>query len=101
MNEEPIRERQTVKIEEFVSWQVPEFTFHKKSADWFWAVGIITVALVVGAILIKNFLLGFLVAISGFSLLMHGAKRPNIVNFSISNRGIQIGDKIYLFENLK
>lgn len=101
MNEEPIIEKQTIRDDEIISWQAPEFIFHEKSADWFWAVIIITTALVVGAILIKNFLLGLLVGVSGFSILMYGAKRPSVINFSISNQGIQVGGKSYLFENLE
>lgn len=101
MNETPIIEWQATKNNDIISWQAPEFIFYKKSADWFWAVAIITIALVVGAVLIKNFLLGAIVGISGFSILMYGAKKPDIINFSISHQGIQVGNKFYLFENLK
>jgi len=101
MNDGKKTERQTVKNEKLISWQAPEFTFHKKSTDWFWAVGITTIALIIASILIRNFLLVILAGISGFSILMYGAKRPNIIDFSISNKGIQAGNKIYFFDDLK
>jgi len=84
-----------------ISWQAPEFIFNEKSVDWFWAVAIITISLIVVSVFIKNFLFGILVGISGFSVLIYGAKKPSIVNFSISQQGIQTGNKLYLFENLK
>lgn len=83
-----------------IEWEAPEFIYHEKTSDWFWAVGILTVALIIVSILLKNFLFSIIIGISGFSLLMYGAKKPNKINFSISNQGIQIGKKLYLFENL-
>ncbi|MCR4284059.1 MAG: hypothetical protein NUV64_01935 [Parcubacteria group bacterium] len=90
MNETPI-----------IEWQAPEFIFYKKSADWFWVVIIITIALVVGSVLLKNFLASIIIGISGFSILMYGAKKPDIIDFSISPQGIQARNKLYLFENLE
>ncbi len=101
MDKKPETTPPVIKGNSVISWQAPEFVFHRKTADWFWAVGIITISLTVGTILIKNFLLTFLVGVSGFSILMYGAKKPSIVNFSISNKGVVVGGKLYLFENLE
>jgi len=86
---------------EKIEWVAPEYEFHKKSPDWFWTLGIITLALFLSTILLHSFLFGFLILLAGFSLALYGARRPNIVSFKISTRGIHIGSRIYSYENLK
>lgn len=85
-----------------ISWQAPEFYYYEKTADWYWALGIICIGIVVASILLKNFLFAVLIFIAGFSLALYGAKRPKITSFSINERGIIIDNKqIYPYENIK
>lgn len=86
---------------EKIEWQAPEYEFVKKSPDWFWGLGIITLALFLSTLLLKNFLFGIFILLAGFSLALYASRRPNIVSFSVSPRGIQIGNRIYPYENLK
>lgn len=84
-----------------IEWQAPEYEFHKKSPDWFWTLGIITLALFLSATLLHSLLFGFLILLAGFSLALFGARRPSIVSFKINTQGIHIGNRIYPYENLK
>lgn len=86
---------------ENIEWEAPEYEFVEKNADWFWVVGIVTITLVVLSYLFSNFLLAVFSILAGFTVVMYGARRPRIVEFSITRRGIQIGDKIYLYDSLK
>ena len=86
---------------EKIEWQAPEYEFHKKGLDWFWTLGIITLALFLSAILLHSFLFGFLILLAGFSLALFGARKPDIVSFKINAQGIHIGSRIYPYENLK
>ncbi len=88
-------------MNENIEWKAPEYEFREKSPDWFWAVGIISVALIFLSVIFKNFLLAVLILVGGFSLILYSAKKPNIVSFSLTPRGIKIGNKIYDYENLK
>lgn len=89
------------KLLEKIEWKAPEYEYIKKSPDWFWAVGIITIALLVSAFFLKSFLFGFLVLLAGFSIALYGAKKPSIVSFSIGPRGVKIGEMLYEYGNLK
>ena len=84
-----------------IEWEAPEYEFRKKSPDWFWALGIIIAALIFSAIIFKNILFAILAIVGGFSLALYGARKPKIVSFSISPRGIKINDKIYYYDDLK
>ena len=86
---------------EKIEWQAPEYEFHEKSPDWFWTLGIITLALFLSAVLLHSLLFGFLILLAGFSLALFGARKPNIVSFKIDTRGIHIENRIYPYENLK
>lgn len=87
--------------EEIIKWQAPEYHYYKKSTDWFWAVGIIAIGLIVSAILLKNFLFVILVLISGFAIILYGAKKPRTVWFSIDSKGITVERRTYSYENLE
>ncbi|MBU4223793.1 hypothetical protein KJ934_01025 [Patescibacteria group bacterium] len=84
-----------------IEWQAPEYEFYKKTTDWYWAVGIITAAASLSAALLHNFLFAILALLAGFSIALYGAKKPDIVSFSIMPDGIHIKNRVYLYENLK
>ena len=46
-----------------VEWSAPEFDYHEKSSDWYWALGIITFGFFVLALLLKNWLFAILVVL--------------------------------------
>ena len=89
------------KIESSFEWEAPEYEHHERSNDWYWAMGILAVALLVVAFFLKSVLFGLLVLLGGFSLGLYSARKPEIVSFSIGARGMAIEDKIYFFEDLK
>lgn len=85
-----------------ISWQAPEFYYYEKTTNWYWALGIICIGIIVASILLKNFLFAVLVFIAGFALALYGAKKPRMFNFSINDKGIVIDDKqVYPYENIK
>jgi len=83
-----------------IEWEAPEYEHQEKTADWFWAVGIITIALVVASAIYGNFLFAILAGLMGFTISLYGARKPETVKFSIGPRGIRIGSKLYDYENL-
>ncbi|MBI2038900.1 MAG: hypothetical protein HYT22_01280 [Candidatus Niyogibacteria bacterium] len=84
-----------------VSWSAPEYDFVPKSREWYWAVGIIVAALVIVAALIRNLLFGILTVLAGFTIALYGARRPKIVKFAVTARGVQIGEKLHSYESLE
>lgn len=87
--------------DESIKWRAPEYRYYRKSNDWYWTLGIITIGFAISAILVKNFLFGLLILIGGFSLALYGARKPDIISFSIDSKGITIGKNLYPYENLK
>ena len=84
-----------------VSWQGYEYDHHEKTSDWFWALGIIAISSAVTAIIFKNLLFALLILVGAFAIALFSAKRPHLVHFEISRRGIMIDDTLYPFNTLE
>ncbi|MBU1730396.1 hypothetical protein KJ557_02480 [Patescibacteria group bacterium] len=84
-----------------ISWEAPEYLYREKSSDWFWSVGIIAFAGVVSAYMFGNVLLAILILLCGFTLALFGAKKPRVISFSISRKGVRVESILYPFQNLE
>lgn len=78
----------------------PEYEFHEKTAEWYWALGIITAALVLAAVVLRNFLFAVLAVLAGFSVGLYGARRPRIILHEINSGGVSLGNKNLNYENI-
>lgn len=83
-----------------ISWEAPEFHYTEKKSDWYFALGIIVVACAVGALLLGNSLFALLSLVAGLALALAAGKRPAIVPFAVTVRGIRAGDGLYPFGTL-
>jgi hypothetical protein len=83
-----------------ITWQAPEYYHRDKSADWYWAVGIIALSAAATAIILDNVIFGILIVIATFSLMMYASRRPLTINVEINERGIKTGKMYYPYTNL-
>lgn len=84
-----------------VTWEAPEHHHIEKGNDWFFALAIIIVALVIVAILFNDVLFALLIGLAGGALAVSAAKRPSIIPYAVTVRGIKIDDRIYPFGTLE
>jgi hypothetical protein len=81
-------------------WETEEYFFQEKTADWYWAVGIIGVSVSILAVIFGNGLFALLILLSTFALALFGSKRPNTVRFEVGKKGVMIGNTLYPFGTL-
>jgi hypothetical protein len=84
-----------------VSWEAPEHTHGDKGGDWYFALGILTLAVTVAAVIFGNFLFALLAGLSGASLAVAASQPPKIVKYGVSVRGVFIENTLYPFTSLK
>jgi len=84
----------------FMEWEGREYDHVPKSADWYWALGIIAAATAVAAVLFGNCLLAVLVIVAGATIALHAAKHPPIHHFQIVEQGLMIGEELHAFEHM-
>ena len=82
-------------------WTALEYEYFPKSADWFWAVIILIAAIAAAAVILGNFLFGVLILASGLAVILYGLRKPQMIDFAITSRGVQIQNKLYPFDALE
>ncbi|MEK7182472.1 MAG: hypothetical protein AAB334_02680 [Patescibacteria group bacterium] len=88
-------------IKNKINWSALEFEYTEKSVDWFWTVWIISVGLAVLSIFLDNLLFAIIVILGAFTLSLQSVKKPRMINFEISEEGIIIDKKLYLYNTLE
>ncbi len=83
-----------------ITWEAPEHNHTEKGGDWFFAFTIIIIASVLSAILLGNTLFALLLGIAGLTLAVSAARRPGLITYGVSVRGIRMGDEMYPFSTL-
>lgn len=91
---------QTPQTPRSIAWEAPEHHHIEKGNDWFFALAIIIVALVIVAILFDNIIISILIGLSGATLAISAAKKPKVIPYSVSVRGVKIDDRLYSFAEL-
>lgn len=84
-----------------IEWETHEFHHNPKSADWFWAVGIIVVTGAVVAFIFNNIIFGIFLLIAGFALAVHANAKPDVMYYAITDKGIIKGDSLHPFDSLE
>jgi hypothetical protein len=84
-----------------ITWEAPEHHHVEKGNDWFFALAIIILALIIVAILFNNVLFALLIGLSGGALAVSAAKRPSIISYAVTVRGIKIDDQLHPFSTLE
>jgi hypothetical protein len=83
-----------------ITWEAPEHHHVEKGNDWFFALTIIIIALVVAAIIFDNVLFALMIGLAGGALAVAAAKRPSIIPYAVTVRGVRIEDRLYPFSTL-
>lgn len=84
-----------------ITWEAPEHHHVEKGNDWFFALFIVIFALVIVAILFNNVLFALLIGLAGGALAVSAARRPNIIPYAVTVRGVRIDDRLYPHSTLE
>src|SRR3989344_4741957 len=88
-------------MEKLLEWEAPEYTEHKKNADWYWYLALIAVLLLIFAVYQRSFLFGALIIIGWFTIMLYSARSPRIIKISIEEQGIFVEQNLYQWLNVK
>lgn len=84
-----------------VEWQAPEYVHQEKSVDWFWAIGVFALAIAVIAIFLGNVLFGVFVILAAISVAIHTVRKPRLIDYALTERGVLIDKKVYPYDTLE
>ena len=86
---------------EILEWQMEEPNFSPKSDEWYWALSIFGLAIVVFSIILKNYLFIIIVALAALIIYSSKNKKLELLDFRLDGEGLCIGSKIYLYDNFE
>ena len=84
-----------------INWEIERPDLAPKTTEWFWALGIFALAIIVFSVLLKNYLLIVIVALAAFIIYSSKNKKPELINFRLDNDGLYIERKFYPYENFE
>lgn len=84
-----------------VYWEAPEHNHIEKTADWYWVLGILAVAGSVTSIIFGNVLFGIVILLAGMTMFITGNRKPRVIPFEVSPRGVRIDSDLYPFATLE
>ncbi len=88
-------------MENKISWKALEYKRKDKTADWYWAVGLISLSIVIISFFTHNALFAILIIISTITLLSFSVTAPKVINISINQKGLSVEKELYPFVSLE
>lgn len=82
-------------------WEFKEYEQHDRSKWWYVTMFGIGAGLLIWAVADGNFLFALIILLFAFILFTHYRNEPLKLMFTLFERGIQVGDKFYLFRELQ
>jgi len=84
-----------------IAWEAPEHRHIEKTGDWYWALGIVAVAASGVSIMLHNVLFGIVILLGASTMVVFAHRKPNMMSFEVSVRGIRVGNTLYPFGTLE
>lgn len=84
-----------------IQWSAPEYRMYVYGRRWYIVVTGIVALLLLWALFSRNYFFVAFVVLS-YTLMLYYAKRtPRFITFSLSSRGVGVGEKFYEFKDIK
>lgn len=83
-----------------IRWRAYEHDHTERGADWYWALGITAAATAITSILFGNVLFALLIIAAATALGLLARREPPVVDFELSDDGIQVGSILHPYENI-
>ncbi|HUY62589.1 MAG TPA: hypothetical protein VMV50_02265 [Candidatus Paceibacterota bacterium] len=81
-------------------WEGREYEHDPKSADWYWALGIVSVAGIIASLLFASYLIALLILVAAGAIVLHSVKKPPVHTFRVTERGLVISEEFHPFDRM-
>lgn len=80
-----------------ISWNAPAHFYVEKKTDWYWAVGIVTLAIAAVCLIFGQIITGIFVVVAAVALVLHASRPPRHLSCEINDRGVMVDSVLYPF----
>jgi hypothetical protein len=90
------------ELSEPVNWQAQEFIHQEKGATWFIIFGVVfAVFMAVAIFLMQSWTFAVLLVVIAAVIVVFAKRPPRIMSYSLSEKGLHIGDTLHNFSDFK
>lgn len=82
------------------TWTVEPYEHYARSVDWYWMMGIGVLAIIIIAVVSKNYLFAFLMILGAVLMVLSLRKAPEDMRIEISEQAISINGHIYRYDQI-
>lgn len=84
------------------SWEAPEGLHVHRTAGWYAAFWLVTIGLIALALFVfKSYTFAVLIPVMAVAVMVFGTKPPRMVHYSISPKGVYVGDTLHDFSQFR
>ena len=84
-----------------LSWKILEYKEKSRSADWYWTLGIISLAIAAAAFILGDALFGILIVLAAATFAFLALRTPKEIDVVLGRRGIQIAQSLHPYDTLE
>ncbi len=84
-----------------VNWEAREHIEYKKNAGWYFGLVIIVIGLCVAAFFLQEWVFMALVVVAAIALLTYTSRKPRMLHYSLSDKGLSEGNNLYTFDQFR
>lgn len=84
-----------------VNWEAREHIEYKKNAGWYVGLALVVIALGALAVFIKQWSFLLLVVVAAIALLTYTLRKPRMLHYSLSDKGLSEGNNLYSFDKFR
>jgi len=81
-------------------WEGPEFEVYEKSTRWYVIAGLFILAMVSYALYTNDPIMAITFILIGIVGYIYSQKKPRIITFAITSKGVFADNELYLYENI-
>ncbi len=83
-----------------IEWQAPDHDLPNKPVDWYISVVVVGISISVASLFLHNLLFAIFCLLSTISIIIHMAKKPEIIDFSLTTQGVWIRHDFFPYSKL-
>lgn len=84
-----------------VTWQAQEYVTQEKNGGWYVGLVVVGLGLVALSIWLQWWSFTALIVLSVVALMLYSVRPPRKLNYTITDKGLKEGDKLYKFSEYK
>ena len=84
-----------------IEWNAPTHMHTERSADWYWALGILAICGTIASILWGNLLFAVIIALAALSIVLIAARTPREHTILLGERGVVVDEDFYPYRSLR